>query len=83
MFSLFKIFKHKSKPICLHTHQTINDFIRSFDDEDIVLMYIDVQEAGKTTIEERVEDLLSYLKDKCVNEDYIWICDIIHKEYKK
>ena len=84
-FDFFKRFKHeKCKPnICPHPHLNVNEFFLTFDDPELNSLRVELVSCQRNMIDENINEILFYLKDKCTEEDYAWISEEIKKEYKK
>lgn len=84
-FDIFKkIFKHKKSKIsiCEHTHSDVDSFIISFKDIELNGLRSELISCPNYQINEYIQDITIYIKDKCTNEDFEWFCQEIRKEYK-
>lgn len=82
-----KFFKRKkekeNKVIVNHTHKNVDEFIASFNDDDLDMLRSELIGCELGAIPDRIEEILSYLKGRCTDEDLKWYAEEIKKEYKK
>jgi hypothetical protein len=90
MFSkfLFGIFKKENKveeeiKIVPHPHRNVDDFIASFNDIELDSLRSEMICCELAAVEDHIQEILLYLKEKCSEEDLKWYEEEIRKEYKK
>lgn len=84
MFSdILKRFKTKKAEIVEHTHKDLSEFINSFNDSELNELRSNLASCATCDIEQNIEEMMFYLRDRCNKEDYEWFCQEIRKEYKK
>jgi hypothetical protein len=84
MFSnILKLFKKTETTIVGHTHKDLSEFIKSFNDSELNTLNADLISCPSCEIEQNIEEMMFYLKERCSKEDYEWFCQEIRKEYKK
>lgn len=83
--NLLKRGKKDEKEVIIteHTHKNVDDFIASFNDEDLNVLRSELICCDRGSITDHINEILSYLKGKCTDQDLDWYSKEIRKEYKK